>query len=409
MLKGNRKYIITLVLCFGALILLQLLSPKPINWNPSYLKKDKIPYGTSALNEALPVFFPNQIIETKTQPLFNTLLDEKRSNCNYIFINASFEPDKLDTRELLRFVSNGNNAFVAASYFSGLWVDTLKLKTDRYFDYKHALQKDSTGHNSIYNPNDTVKINFVNPLLHSATPYVFSKGMANTYFSSFDTTRTTILGNNSNGKINFIRVRFGKGYFYISPLPEAFSNYHFTPASTNDYVAKAFSYLPVTTVLWDEYYKAGNVHHDSPLRVIFSNPALLTAYYLLLVSLILFMIIGIKRKQRPIPVVEPLRNTTLEFVEIVGTLYYQTKNHKNIADKKITYFLEYIRSSFQVKTTIYDDAFIERIANLSGIAQPQIHELFYYFSEVSFKTTITQQELIRLNTLIEEFYKNNKR
>jgi hypothetical protein len=121
------------------------------------------------------------------------------------------------------------------------------------------------------------------------------------------------------------------------------------------------------------------------------------------------MIIGAKRKQRIIPVIEPLRNTTLDFVDIVGTLYYQAGNHKNIADKKITFFLEYIRSSFQVKTTLYDDIFIERISNLSGVDKQKVHDLFYYFSDITFKQSITQQQLLKLNKMIEDFYKENKR
>ena len=121
------------------------------------------------------------------------------------------------------------------------------------------------------------------------------------------------------------------------------------------------------------------------------------------------MIIGTKRKQRIIPVIEPLRNTTLDFVDIVGTLYYQTGNHKNIADKKITYFLEYIRNTFQIKTNLYDDVFIERISNLSGIERQKVHDLFYYFSEINFKQSITQLELLKLNRMIEEFQKESKR
>ncbi|MGZ4118858.1 MAG: DUF4350 domain-containing protein, partial [Bacteroidia bacterium] len=103
------------------------------------------------------------------------------------------------------------------------------------------------------------------------------------------------------------------------------------------------------------------------------------------------------------------RNTTLDFVEIVGTLYFHTGNHKNIADKKITYFLEYIRNAFQVKTNLYDDVFIERITNLSGIEKQKIHDLFYYFSHITFKQEVTQDELLKLNKMIEEFHKENKR
>ena len=84
-------------------------------------------------------------------------------------------------------------------------------------------------------------------------------------------------------------------------------------------------------------------------------------------------------------------------------------HHKNIADKKIIYFLEYIRTTFQVKTNLYDDTFINRITNLSGIEREKIHDLFYYFAEITVKESITQQELLKLNRMIETFHKENKR
>jgi hypothetical protein len=391
------------------LIILQLLAPKPIDWKLSYLKKDNIPYGTSALNDALSSLFPDKTITTVSDPLYNALDKKELTSTNYIIINDEFKPDKLDSRELLRFVNDGNTAFIAAKQFSGKFADTLKLKTDDFFGMAIHANNESASINNVYKSFDITKINFVNPALKNKSNYVYVKGIENTYFKSFDTAKTTVLGRNSNDKTNFIKIHFGKGNIYVSSLPEVFSNYHFVHKDNCDYVYKALSYLPVQNIIWDEYYKFGNVKQDSPMRVILNNPPLMYAYYILLISLVLFMVIGIKRKQRIIPVVEPMRNTTLDFVDVVGTLYFQTGNHRNIADKNITYFLEYIRTAFYVKTTIYDDIFIERISNLSGIEKQKVHDLFYYFSDLSTRYNITQQELLRLNSMIENFKKESKR
>ena len=408
MLKGNKKYGFILAVCFTALILLQVFAPKPINWTISYTKKAKIPFGTSALYTMLPTLFSSQKIINAELPLYNTLNNISLQNHNYIIINNIFKPDTLDTRELLKFASRGNTVFISANYFEGKFADTLKLKTDNYFDLGTIAKNDSALFSKFYKSRDTIKINFSNPTLKNPVPYIYAKGMEGTYLNSFDTAKSIVLGINETKRINFIKYKIGKGQIFINTLPEAFSNYHFVNINYS-YVYKALSYLPSQSIIWDEYYKAGNDKSDSPLRVIFNNPLLLKAYYLLILSLILFMIFGAKRKQRLIPVMEPYKNTTLQFVDIVGTLYYQTGNHKNIADKKIIYFLEYIRTTFQTKTTIYDDAFIKRIVNLSGIEEQQVHDLFYYFSDLSIKQTITQQELLKLNTMIEDFYKQSKR
>lgn len=409
MFKGNRKYFFILGFCFLGLILLQIFAPKPLNWNPSFMKKDKIPFGTSALYNALPAIFPGQTIQSEQFPIYNVLNDTKFQHCNYIIVNDAFQPGKLDTRELLEFAENGNNVFIAANYFGGEFADSMNLKTDNYYGIMETIRTDSAVLNQFISRYDTACINFVNPHLKRGTNYTYIKGIENTHFNSFDSTNTTVLGKNSNGKINFIATKYGKGKIYLSTVPEVFTNYLFVNNENYDYPYKALSYLPNQKVIWDEYYKAGSLKKESTLRVIFNNPALKSAYYVLICSLLLFIIVGIKRKQRIIPVVEPYRNTTLDFVDTVGTLYYQTGNHKNIADKKIVFFLEYIRTTFQVKTNLYDDAFIDRITNLSGIERKKVHDLFYYFADITVKSSITQQELLKLNKMIEDFHKQSTR
>lgn len=409
MFKGNKKYIFILVLCFAGLILLQIFAPKPIKWHQTFMKKDKIPFGMSALFDATPSIFPGQEISTESLPIYNVLNDKGVTHSNYIIINNAFQPDKLDTRELLAFAENGNSVFIASNYFSGKFADTLKLETENYRDIANSFNNDSLNLKQFFNPYDTVTINFTNPQLKRNVNYVYAKGIEGTYFTSFDTSKAIVLGNNINKQINFIQINWGKGKIFLSTVPEVFTNYLFVNRKNHDYSYKALSYLPNQKVIWDEHYKAGNIQKDGILRVVFNNPALTSAYYLLLLSLLIFICIGIKRKQRIIPVIEPLRNTTLDFVDIVGTLYYQTGNHKNIADKKITYFLEYIRSTFQVKTNLYDDVFIDRISNLSGIEWKKVHELFYYFADINVKQDITQNELLKLNRMIEAFHRENRR
>jgi len=411
MTKANRRYFIVLALCFIGLITIHYLSPKPINWLPSYSKNDKIPYGTSALRSALPLLFPGQAVRDESLPLYNSLqADNARARGNYIVINNDFHLDTLDLHTLLRYINRGNNAFVAAQDFDGAFGDSLKLETAAGFYPGHIAGVDSATLAALRDgTNGLPVINFSSPSLHSDTGYVYMNCFRNTYFSRFDTLKAKVLGTNGDGQVNFISMQFGRGKLYISSVPDAFCNYHFVKERNDAYAIKALSYLPDAPITWDEYYKVNNKPEDSPLRVIFSKPALAMAYYVLMLSLLIFILIGIKRRQRIIPVIEPMRNTTLQFVDVVGALYYKSGNHKNIAEKKITYFLEYIRSHFQLQTNLFDEEFYKRVISLSGIEAEKIHTLFNYFALLQLKTTVTQEELLRLNALIEEFYTLNKR
>lgn len=405
--KNNRKYIIVLALCFLALITIQMLSPKPISWKASYVKKDKIPYGASALHQMLPFLFGKKNISDEELPLYSVLHDSDFKNTNYILINDLLSIDTLELNELSEFVRKGNNVFIAANKLEGGFYPHFNIKTADAFFEDPSFRSDS-GSINMFGDSPT-KINFVSKKLKTKEGYTFSKVFRNSYFSTIDTSRTIILGMTSDHRPNFISMKEGAGHFYFCSVPEAFINYHFSKAEGNEYACKALSFLPVQDVLWDEYYKTGRFIDKSPLNVIFRHPSLLSAYYLLIISLLIFMIIGIKRKQRVIPVWKPLKNTTLEFVDVVGTLYFQKGDHKNMAEKKISYFLDYIRTTFHLKTSIYDEEFIERMSNLSGIEKNKIIDLFNYFKEISGKNKISQQELMKLEKDIEGFYSLNKR
>src|SRR5579871_5141807 len=94
------------------------------------------------------------------------------------------------------------------------------------------------------------------------------------------------------------------------------------------------------------------------LCVLFLNRYLKWAYRIALITVIIFVFFEIKRRQRIIPVIEPLRNSTLDFVRTVGGVYFHQHNNKNIAEKKIQYFFEFIRSHFYLSTVYLDDEFI---------------------------------------------------
>ena len=96
----------------------------------------------------------------------------------------------------------------------------------------------------------------------------------------------------------------------------------------------------------------------------------------------------------------------MEFVDTVGRLYYQNSNHKNMADKKITYFLDFIRSHFYIKKTHFTDELNEIVSEKSGIELQEIQILFQNIQKMQRQTKITEKELSRLNHLIDQFYNN---
>ncbi len=407
MLKQDKKYIFFLCLCLGILVVLQLLTPTPTDWKLSYLKKDKIPYGTSAIYQALPLLFRNKPI-IKEVPVYNAVKEEIVKKSNYIIINHSFEPDKLDVQELLNFVKKGNDVFIAANYFSETFCDSLKIMTEVFYNSPLQLSKDSITGKRNFELEKNQKMNLCNGSLKAPKPYNIVS-MTNAYFSEWDTLNTIILGELADKKVNFIKIKLNEGNLYLHVTPEVFVNYNFLNDKNAEYASKVFSYLTGDRVIWDEYYKIGKIRNENSLTVILSHPALAMTYYVLIVSALLFILFGIKRKQRIIPIIEPVRNTTLEFVDAISRLYYQQVSHRQLAEKQIAYFLASIRSVFRITTAEYDDLFIRKLSDRSAVPYEQVKGLFKYIDYIKAKGNLHEQELLVLNTMIEEFNRLNKR
>jgi hypothetical protein len=384
--KRDLKYYLLLTSCLLALILFELLTPPAIDWSPSFSAVDKVPYGSHILFRLLPHLFPDSSLETINQPIFLTLQDQPFGHTNYLFINSEIELDEAEAGLLLEFVAAGNHVFIAAQQFEGSLGDTLNIDTARNFFQTDSLATD-----------------FANAALKS-DGYRYRSGTVAHYFSSFDSTKTTVLGLNGQDQVNFIKVRWGQGVFWLNCIPLAFTNYNLLAGVKADYVFKALSHLPVQDTLWDEYYKVGRRQATTPMRYVLKRAPLKWAFYLGIVTLLAFIAFEARRKQRIIPVIQPPSNHTLEFVQTVGRLYYQQRDHKNIAAKKIRYFLEYLRTHLGLEVRHPSREWSDRVAQKTALPAAHIAALFDCLQRVQQATAIDDGELNTLNGLLEHFY-----
>ena len=391
MKKREVKFLVPLIITIVLLTVIKILEPEELNWTNSFARKDKIPYGGYIISDISSDLFPGQEIVVKELPIYNMLKSNHYINSNYVFINSYFSPDRLDTEYLLNYVADGNNVFVSAFGIYGDLADSLKIETfDEFFN------------------EDSVNTNLTITELMKDSGWTYVTGNFKNYFNEFDTSLVQVLGTNQAGNTNFLRIKYGKGNFFLHTLPLAFTNYHLLNSGNNEYVYKVLSHLPVQKTFWDDYYKDGNKYSASSLQYIVSQKALRSAYYIILVSVLLFIFFYGRRKQRIIPIIPPLTNTTVEFVETVGNLYYQQKDYKNIAQKKIYFFLDYIRSKYFIKTNLFDEETIQKISDKSLLSTGKIKSIFKEVERINLSTSISEDDLLNINYQIENFYERTK-
>ena len=400
MRKKDYKYVGVLVLLLAAVVGAELLSPKPLDWTQSYDGDDPRPYGSLVLRALLPELFPGQAVETAELPPYLVLRDTTLRDRNYLFFAFTFAPDEAEMEALLDFAARGNAVFAAARNFRGPLADTLGVDTDVHWN---AL---GTPLDAV--PPDTVTVNFVNERLRRAEDYAYRPEATAAYFDRFDTLRTSVLGENSEGEANFIRMDVGAGAFYLSSVPLAFTNYNVLGEGGAEYTAKALSYLPVRDVLWDDYYKPLNALATTPLRYVLVNEPLRRAYFLLLGTLLLFLLFEGKRRQRVIPIAEPPRNDTVAFVQTVGRLYYNRGDHAGLARKKIAFFLDHVRTRLRLDTNDLGEETQRQAAERSGVPLNDVRRTFGLVQTLREKSRVSEAELKELNRRLEAFYKRSR-
>ncbi|OHD66617.1 MAG: hypothetical protein A2176_04955 [Spirochaetes bacterium RBG_13_51_14] len=352
----------------------------------SFSRADKIPYGAYILYELLPDLFPGAPVLTVHDSIYDTLKGKSYRGANYVIIDNTVDLDKPDTDELMRFVSEGNSVFIAAGYYQGEFASRLSLGT---------APEDVLA--------DRMGINLANRGLAARRNYICTRGAANIRFLSFRRTGAAVLGMNERRGVNYIQIRHGRGAFFLSSLPFVYTNHNILLNNNAEYVFRSLSYLPVRRTFWDEYYKSSRAAPGTPLRYVLSREPLAWAYYTGLAGLALFIAFRARRKQRAIPVILPLGNATLDFIKTVGRLYYQRGDHKNIAEKKILYFYDFISSRFQIDALHRDESFYERVSSGTGAPRYMARRLFDLIDVVRTRSAVTDGELMRLNGLIEEF------
>lgn len=386
----NKVLVYGVVAVFALYVVILTLTPTPINWSYSFSKNDKIPFGNSILFEELGQLFPAEQIKTSHSAIYNFLEDSVDEKQSIIYINDRFNADELDVGKLLDIVEGGSSVFVAAIQFSKVFKDTLGFKVDESMDF-NLMRQDST------------VLKLVNQKLKTPWGYNYTKGFHKVSFESYDTLRTSVLGINEQAKTNFVRINYGSGNFYINTNPLAFTNYNLLKDNNYEYVFKSLSYLPYSSVIWDEHYKQKALS-ASPFRYILSQKALRYAWYLLLFGILTYMVFGAKRRQRIIPVVTAPQNTTLTFIETIGRLYFRKQNHLDIAKKKYTYFLEFLRSKYFIQTSEISTELYNEIAEKCDVPHRTVKQLFEIAQKLEQVKSISEEDLDQFNKKIEFFY-----
>lgn len=389
----------------------------------TYSSRDKAPYGGYVSYKLLENFFDNNKAKTITKPFAQTYRKdenfEKASNDVYIIVAGKLFATQEDVDAMYKYVSAGNKLFMVIEHPDSLLEAAFNFSTSTPWGRDHARWKqklDSMG----VTPADTT-VTFRHTLPAFAAQSFVNPGFApDTFFSAkgiamvnaldkTDTATTTILGTNVWHEPNFFRINVGNGHLFVLLNPMTWTNNFLLEKKNIKALENQMAYLPryPQNVYWDEYYKHLKYRQRgdfSNWQVLMRHPALRWALWLAVLLLLLYVLFEGKRRQRLIPPKPVLANTSLEFAETLGRLYYLHHNNRNLSQKMIQHLLEYIRNHYYLNTSQLNDEFVVLLSRKSGHPQEAVSTMITQVHTLRMADNVSDDELQNFYNSIYQFY-----
>ena len=391
-------------LALMALIILLIKSSdktqKKFDHRISLKHRDKIPYGYYAARQLAPGLFPNADFFTDREaPGYWDSIYMGDSNQAVILVSGRMYANDEELTSLLNFAKKGNNVFIITNYMSYEMRNFFGINSE-------DLITES------FEEKDSLQLKLTNPRFADHKQYVYPGRKYSTELTFIDTTKALLLGTDSLGRGNFLQFKAGEGNIYLHTSPLAFSNYFILHKDNINYFSQALSVIPadVEKVLWNDYYlyKVYDQDQREPnwLGVLMQYESFKWGLLTALATLLLFVLLEMRRKQRMIPVYKKPKNESLDFVQTVGRLYYDRKDHKDLARKMSVYFLDHVRTRYKISTNELDEQFINAVHAKSGFGREQISEIVSFIHYADRSENINEQELSRFHNQLESFYQN---
>lgn len=393
-MKSSRNFLFAMLVLFVLFCLLQVNLPKKFVWSPTFSHVDKQPLGCFVFDSVLTQSLPNGYHVTK-KTFFQLDQEHAKERISVLMVVDQHNLKQLDVKYLCNIARRGGKVMVVASssFDDGRNTDTVvvdelertfkvKIEDGLYFSLRGILSGLKAHDNDMY---DTIYWNNRETMYAAQSYRMFYNMVGGTLFvdsvpkvkrlaytlstagydyrhdslyvgdfTRFDTIvdekeRIERIDTFAIKKIpTAVSVPYGKGEVIFVSSPLLFTNYGMLEGNTSVYIFRLMSYLADLPVYRTEAYvktDAMLVAEQSPFREFIKRPPLRWALYLALLGVVLFMIFTARRRQRVIPIMSKPANRSLEFIQLIGTLYYQRKDHVDLVRKKFKLFAEELRKT----------------------------------------------------------------
>lgn len=392
MRRGTLIYIGCIIALLAVGLWLQLTQPRPVDWTATYDHKDTGPFGCAVFDSVMAFTLPagyRPVAETLDDFLENDTVGGQ----NLLFVSGYCWLNDEDVDSLFLRLHRGSSVLMAADWFSDALLDSLGITEADDFvldglDGLPSLRPAIDTLEWVEEPGRYPRRDFPVRSSFQSTGFQPTDSLGRYPFRVLAWQRhDRVYATDSSyvaRRMNTVSFRVGKGELTLMRSPFVLTNYGILHRDLKDYVLRLADRLKdAPLVRTDAYaFSSGGMDWDSladgrargPFGYFLSHPPLQWALYVLLLTIVLLCCFTARRRQRPIPVMSPPENRSLEFVKLIGTLYYQRETPSALLRKKYVYFADELqrRTGVDLLSETSADERADRLAEKTGADRTQL-------------------------------------
>jgi len=397
-MQWNRRNIMLITLSVLLLISLIYLNQPGTRWVETFSAADSEPFGGKAMHVLLEEQAGVEVTSSfKTLYELTSGPDSLTGNLLIIASYMGLTPE--DWTALKTYVEAGHTVLIASRSIG----DTARKELGLEWNNLIGLSPDSLMRGKFNEPE--VEVSF-NRKGYPAKSFRVPGSAVLQYLEADSSASHKVWARNEEGKIVFMEYPMGKGQLFISPNPQLLTNVYCLDTAVNGFSAGLLSVFPRgEDIVHIEYYQLGRGKSQSRMRFILSEAPLKWAWFLTLFTLFIFVFFEARRRQRIIPLTKPVRNTSLEFTQTLGQLYYTARHdHQKLIAKRINYFYQHVARRYHIFLKSVDEDQVAQLAQLSGKDPEKLNRLIRVVRQADENQGLDDAFLKELEELLYWFY-----
>lgn len=355
-MRLNSRFVGAIVIFLLLILVAQWQMPRRFLWKPSFRGSDKQPFGCYVVDSLIRISVP-QSYKVNDSTLYQLAHDANTEPRGVIVVANNFSPSKSDMKALMRMFDQGDRVMILAGSTSSMFDDSIGVGAygGDMFSMVQVKKMISNGYKDdslhwVGRPQCYGKrVYRILPQVVPGALTIDDKLKYHTLYTKWTESWVSDSVTDWVEEPAAIAMRKGKGLLVVGCDPLLFTNYTVLDSDNNHLLFRMLSEMDSLPIVRTEAYLASDEQQgSSPLRFFLSNEPLRWMVWLTVAGLLLFFVCTSRRRQRVIPVVAPSVNRSMEFVKLIGTMYHQWHDNKDLVRKRYVFFAENLRRQLMI-------------------------------------------------------------